>query len=458
MSTNDSEVLHLQNELNNSELRKKIFDFSWPIIVELMLMTLISMVNLAMVGHLGAYALSAAGLTNQPVFISIAVFQSINIGSTALISRFIGAKDHKNAKMVVIQTLIISFTLGIVVSVIGFIFSRQIVYALGAKPETIDFAEMYMKYMSIGMIFQAIPTAVTSIYRGAGESRAPMRYNIISNIINVIAGFILIYGFFFIPKMNLEGAALANTIAKFSACVLSIFAILNPNFSLSVSIKDKFKLDLKMLKRIMNIGISAAVEQFTMRIGFLVYSTLIANLGTIAFASHQVIGGVTTICANLVMGLGITASSFTGRTLGECKPKLAERYCNEIQKIGFIISISAGLLFFFAGYPISMLFNSDREVLKLSAFILKIAAFITIPQCFSLVLSGALRGAGDTKWPMFSAIICTVFFRIIVAFIFIKIFNWGLAGAWVAALIEQSVRGAFIYFRFRSGKWKTKTV
>ncbi|HYH03325.1 MAG TPA: MATE family efflux transporter, partial [Bacillota bacterium] len=239
------------DELSKPHIRKAILDFSYPIVAELMLMSLIAMVNLSMVGHLGAYALSSVGLTNQPVFISLAVFQSFNIGATALISRLIGAKEVREVKAVVIQTMLMSFVLGMVLAILGVVFAKPIVLFLGAQPDTVNSAAMYMRYMAVGMLFQAIPTAVTSILRGAGESKIPMRYNIVSNIINAAAGFALIYGFGLWQGFGLQGAAIATTLAKLAACVMSLYALFHNELPVCISWRDRFRFDGAIIKRIM---------------------------------------------------------------------------------------------------------------------------------------------------------------------------------------------------------------
>lgn len=443
------------NERNRkNELRKSIISFTGPIVAELMLMSLISMVNLSMVGHLGAYALSSVGLTNQPVFIGISVFQSFNVGATALISRFIGAKDYKSANDVTIQTLIMSVIFGFVIAIISVIYSREIVIFMGAKEDTIESAAMFMKYMGVGMFFQAIPTAAASILRGAGDSKSSMRYNIISNIVNVIVGYLLIHGFGVFPRLGLEGAAIGATTAKAVACLMSIYYLVNSKLPIAISIKDKYKIDLKIIKRIMSIGVSAAGEQFAMRMGFLIYSKIIADLGTSALAAHQIVNSVTSLCSGVVSGMQMAASSFTGRNLGAEKPELAEEYANEIRRMGLIFSTCVGASFFFFGYQLSSIFTSEQNVLKLSANVLKIATFITFPQNSLSILSGCLRGAGDTTYPLISSLIGMIFARVSMAALFVIVFHLGLEGAWAAALIDQSVRSILIYFRFQSGKWK----
>lgn len=443
-----------ERELTKAEIRKTIFAFSGPIIAELMLMSLIGVVNLSMVGHLGAYALSAAGLTNQPVFISLAVFQSFNVGATALVSRFIGAKEYREAKAVVIQTLIVSTLLGLVLALIGVIFSKQIVIGMGAQADTVQYASMYMKYMAVGILFQAIPTAITSILRGAGNSRIPMQYNIASNIVNVISGFILIYGLGIFPGFGLQGAAIASTLAKLTACLMAVYALFKTDLPVAISWKDRYRLDFPVLKRIMNIGISAAGEQFFMRFGLLMYAKIIAGLGTEAFAAHQICLNVTQILSNVINGFSMAASSFTGRNLGAKKPALAETYCNELQKIGLVFSVSAGLMFLFAGSSISRIYTADQGVIRQAADVLRITILIVVPQNYLSIVSGCLRGAGDTRWPLISSFIGMIFARVSLAALFVLVFHWGLVGAWMAAIADQSVRSLLIFYRFKTGKWK----
>jgi putative MATE family efflux protein len=454
MTTMVNKCFESEKELSKAEIRKSILSFSGPIIAELMLMSMISMVNLAMVGHLGAFALSAVGLTNQPIFISLAVFQSFNIGATALISRFIGAKNNQEAKAVVIQTMMMAVILGAVLAIIGVVFSRQIVLFLGAKQDTIEYASMYMKYMAVGMFLQSIPIAVTSILRGAGESKIPMRYNIVSNIVNVAVSFPLIYGVASLPGLGLKGAAVGTTIAKLIACIMSIYALFNTQLPIALSLRDKLRLNFVIIKRIMNIGISAAGEQLAMRVGFLLYTKIVADLGTTSFAAHQICLNVTQYVSNVINGLAVAASSFTGRSLGAKNPKLAEEYCHQINRIGLVISLSIGASFFLAGYQISQIYTSDVSVLVQAAFVLKIATLITFPQNYLSIVSGCLRGAGDTRWPLVSALIGMIVARVSLAALFVKVFYWGLAGAWAAAVLDQSIRAVLIYFRFKTGKWK----
>ncbi len=440
---------------HNRDIKKEVLIFTMPLIAENMLMSLISVINSSMVGHLGAYALASVGLTNQPVFIFTAVFQSFNVGATALIARFIGSNDLKSAKIVMMQTLFVSSLTGALLAALGFIYAHQIVVFMGAQPDTVEPAAMYMRYMAVGAFFQAVPLAVASILRGAGRSTPPMVYNITANVVNVIVGAILIHGLFGLPMLGLEGAAISATASKGVACIMSIVILFMSPYPIHLSFRDRFRLDFRMLKRILNISLSAAGEQLVMRIGFLVYAKTIAELGTVSMAAHVIITNITGLVSNVVSGLGIAASSFAGRALGAKDAKRAVSYVNEIETMGFIFSLSIGVLFIALGRQFAALFTSDAAVIALSAEVLVIGGFLTFPQNIQVVLAGALRGAGDTVWPLITAMVTIMLCRVGLAIVFVHVFHWGLVGAWGAALFDQSLRAVIIRYRYKKGGWKS---
>ena len=441
-------------EDSNSKMQKKIIAFTWPCMIELFLISMVSIVNLIMVGHLGAYAISAVGITTQPLFICIAAYQALNIGSTALVSRFVGAKDYKSAKIVVTQTLSISIISGIILSILGFFFSRFIVSAMGAQDDTIYYADLFMKYMAVGVLFQSIPTAVSALLRGAGYSRHSMRFNIVSNIVNVVLGYIFIYGIWKIPAMGVQGAGIASTIAKIVACAMSVYTIFCQNHTLKISPRELLTIDTDMTKRILRVGLGAAGEQLVLRVGILVFTRIVTGLGTIPFAAHQIGISIIGFTYNISQPFGIASASFVGRSLGAGKYEMAEKYTAKIRKIGFAVSVLISIIIFVFSRQIASLYTNDPYVIEFAASVLKIIAVIMPAQSSQLILTGSLRGAGDTKWPLISTTCGTLLIRMVLGAVFVKIFSWGLTGAWAAVAIDQFVRSLVIYLRYKYGNWQ----
>ena len=209
-----------------------------------------------------------------------------------------------------------------------------------------------------------------------------------------------------------------------------------------------------MLKRVINIGMGAAGEQLVLRIGLLIFSKLVADLGTISFAAHQIGLNILSLTYNIGYALGIAATSFTGISIGEQKPDQAEEYGNEIRKIGMLISTFLSIiLLIFSRYIISF-YTPDKEVIDNASEILRIFALILPAQTSQLIIAGGLRGAGDTKWPLISTMCGILGVRLVLATILVNIFKMGLPGAWIAVAVDQMVRSLLIYLRYKKGNWK----
>ncbi|MGL1890872.1 MAG: MATE family efflux transporter [Spirochaetaceae bacterium] len=436
----------------------EISKFILPCIIELMLFSMISVVNLIMVGKIGPEAISAVGLTSQPVNMSLAVFQSFNIGATALIARYVGSKSYDLAKKVVIQALQISFLIGVVLTIPVYIFSRNIVLLIGANSESVINATIYMKFMALGIIFQVIPLSISSLFRGAGDSKSPMMINIIANIINVILGYLLIFGNMGFPRLGIYGAGLSATIAKIIQTVLALVLLFKTKMEIRLDVNINLGLDKRILSKIINIGSASAIEQIILRVGFFLYTRTIANLGTIDFAAHQVCLNISGLSTNFGHALGMASTSFTGRLLGSNKRDILGEYIKKLITIGLIISVLISILFIFKGQSVASIYTNDNAIINKLVPIMIILSLINPAQNSVLVLSGALKGAGETRWPLLTSLIGLLVIRIPLVLLFVNYLNFGLYGAWVATLIDKYVSLIILRIGFIKGKWRDRDI
>lgn len=209
------------------DLRKEIIKLAWPVVLELLLVSMLGVVNMIMVGHLGANAISAVGITGQPVLICFIFFQAFNVGGTALVARAVGQDNLDQARRISALTLNLNAVAGIVIGALTFLFSRPLVIFMGAKLEYLGDAVLYMQYSAIGVMLQALPTGVSALVRGAGNTRIPAVFNLVANIVNVALGAALLYLPFF--KMGVAGVAIAQLAAKAVALGMSLYAMFSNN-------------------------------------------------------------------------------------------------------------------------------------------------------------------------------------------------------------------------------------
>ncbi len=442
-----------------STLRKTIVNLAWPVVLELLLVSLLGMVNMIMVGHLGANALAAVGITSQPVLICFILFQAFNIGGTALVARAVGQGDDDLARRISALTLWLNALAGVVVGMGTFLASEWLVRAMGAKPDYLAEATLYMRWSALGVVLQAVPTGVSALTRGAGNTRLPAAFNLIANLVNVALGYVLIYGPLGLPRLGILGAGIAQLGAKAVAMALSLWAMLrSDNLRIRITGRSLLRPEFSSLGRLIKIGLPAAAEQTAMRVGLLVFSKLIADLGAVPLAAHTINMNIQGIIFNFGAALGAAATALTGQSLGRCRPDLAQAYLRETRRLGLATSVVFSAVLALFPRAIASLFTPDPDILAASQAILWVGAAIVPFQTSQLILCGGLRGAGDTVWPLVATMSGVLIVRVLAGYLCIRVFGWGLPGGWYAFLFDQATRSLVIWLRFLSGKWKYRTI
>lgn len=445
----------LPSGITSRMLYNDIVRIAWPSFVELTLTQLASMVDLMMVGSLGPWAISSVGLTMQPKFLMMTAFIAMNVGATALIARAKGQDKPERANTVLNQAMFLTFILSLSSAIIGYVLAEPMVRFMGAADaQTLEGGTVYLKIQMLGFVPLALTSTITAALRGIGDSKTAMKYNLISNVVNVVFNYLLIFGHFGFPRMEVAGASLATIIGQVVAFILAIRVITTKGGYLYLSYKGGFRPQKKYLLRIINIGIPAMVEQLVMRAGIILYARTVASLGTLAFATHQVCMNITALSFMNGQAFAVSATSLMGQSLGKKRPDMAQAYSRRTRRLGMYVSIFLGIIFFVFGKPIIALYTDDMQVISQGAEILKVVALIQPLQSSQFILAGALRGAGDTRATAIVTFITILLIRPGLASFGIRVLGWGLMGAWLAYAADQLVRTLLIFMRFNSGKWK----
>lgn len=447
----------MPTDLNRRDVNRRIITIAWPSAVELLLTSLAGMVDMMMVGQLGAWAISSIGLTTQPKFILQAVFMALNSGATAMVARFRGAQDQESANAVMRQAILITGGLSVLLAVVGYFGAEWMVTFMGAQPDTLRPGTEYLQIQMMGFPFMALTMTATAVLRGVGNTRVSMVYNMVANVSNVILNYLLIFGNFGFPAMGVAGASLATIIGQFLAFLMAGFALLRGKHYLRIRRKDSFKPDLGLIKRIAKIGGPAMLEQGVMRVGMMLYVRTVASLGTIAYAAHNVVMNIMTLSFMNGQAFSIVATTLIGQSLGMKRPDHAWAYARYTRRMGMVVSIVLGVLFVFLGEQIVGLYTAgDAEaldIIRMGGEVMIVIALMQPLQSSQMILNGALRGAGDTRSTAMIMFFGVLIIRPLAAHMFVNWFGWGLLGAWFGMALDQIVRSAFSFIRFQMGKW-----
>ncbi len=488
---------------------KNFYKIAWPSALEALLVAMIGVIDTIMVGSLGTGAIAAVGITIQPKFILLAVIFSLNIGITAVTARRKGQGNQKAANKTVRAGIIISAAVSVLMSLLGFLFARQILTVAGADASYLSDAVLFFRVLMLSIPFQSLNLTINAAHRGCGKTKISMTTNIISNIINIIFDYLLINGIGFFPKLGVAGAAIATTLGAFAAFLISLNTLFRKDGYLSFYQKAGWPLHIKrkkthlterkklnptennvssltenkgshsieskesylakseesylaenkesyltdVIRPIMKVSSSAFVEQVFMRIGFFAYAAIIARLGTLEYETHVICMNILTLSFCFGDGLSIAASALVGQNLGAKRPDISIIYGKTGQRLAFLISCIIFLVFIFGRSFLVSLFTQEADIISLGAGIMILAALGTHLQTSQVVLTGCLRGAGDTAYVAVVSFLSVALVRPMLTWFLCYPAGFGLYGAWIALLIDQCFRFITSYQRFSGGRW-----
>ena len=444
---------------DNSALLRRAFRVAWPSTLESFLVALVSVVDTIMVSSLGAAAIAAIGLTNQPKFICLALFLSMNVAVSAIVARRKGEGDRAGANRVLRQAILLTLLFTVIVTAAALLFAEPVLRFAGTNEDTHGLATGYFRIIVGFQVFNVLNMVINAAQRGVGNTKIAMRTNITSNLVNIVCNYLLIGGHFGFPALGVNGAAIATVIGTVVACGMALRSVMHPDSFLYLfygsESSEKRGFDAGTLRTIANIGSSTLAEQLFLRFGFLMYTMVVAKLGTNAFAAHQIGMNIITISFAFGDGLSVASVSLVGQSLGEQRPDLAKVYGGFCQRLGFLCSALLAVVYTIFGRDIFRLFSDDPEILDYGIVIMYFIAVIVFLQVAQVIYSGCLRGGGDTKFVALVSLISVACIRPLSGWLFVYPLNMGLIGAWLGLLLDQTLRMLLTRWRFCSDKWLT---
>src|SRR5712691_10307222 len=405
-----------------------VFQLAWPVMISNLLQTLTTTVDVIMVGALGTEApaaVAAVGFGGQFIFLFFSVMISVSAGTIALVSRAIGANDLPEADRVLKQSLVLGAILSIPLTLVGF--------------------------------FQFISFLGSAALRGAGDTVTPLWIGVLVNIVNFGINVNLIFGNAFVPRLGVPGAAIGTSISYVVGAAVLVAILLRGKHRLKLHIGGGW-VHMDTVRRIFRIGWPAALEQILLQVAFLLWVGMVIVFGTEILAAHQIGLRIQSFAFMPGFGFAIAATALVGQNLGARNPDRAEKSGWEAMKFSVaVMSVIAVGIFLFAE-PIARVFIGDPVVVSWSVTFIRIHA-VSIPAVgIFFAIDGALRGAGDTRFPLLTSLSGMYLVRLPLSAIFGFVLGWGIVGIWIPLVIEYYYRSAVIANHFRRGKWKALRV
>ena len=437
--------------LDSAAAPRLVSSLAWPIIGEQLLQTLVGVVDIAMVGRLGAAAVAGVGTATQLLQVAISAMGAISVGTTVLVAHETGARRPGAAAHATKQSLVTGLALGAVLAIVGSVLRRPFVQMLGPEQAVVESGATYM-----GIVALSSPLLVTMLvagasFRGAGDSRTPLMASGIMNVVNVALAFVLVFGKLGFPALGVAGSALAAALARVvGASILLVLLVTHG----AMSLPGGWTPDWGVIRRVLRIGIPTAVEQTMLSGGFLLYAAMVITMGTVVYATQRITFQAINLALMPAFGFGTAATTLTGQGLGAQRPDFAEAATRTAFRQAMFWIIAAGAFSAVFANPIMRLFTTDPEVIRLGTVAIPV---LTLAQPFwaiGQVYAGTLRGAGDSRFPMLATSLSMWFVRLPTAYLFGIILGGGLPGVYLSSTFDAGLRAALNYVRYRRGAWR----
>lgn len=448
------------SDITKGNLRRTVVMLALPVVARMFLQMLVGVVDLAMVGQISPAAISAVGMGNQIFILSTAILNAFTVGTTALVARMIGAGKAGQAKVYARQSLVVTFAAGVILGALVFFSAEHLMRLMmiaseNPDPEIIRLGTMYLRIVALAEPLTFTMMNSYAILQGAGNMRAPLYIMGFANLLNVVFDYLLIFGIGFFPKWGVAGAAIATAGSKNLAAIIALLFLFSKSSPIRLSLKDSFRPQRQRIQEIMDIGLPSAGEQLVRSSGQLVFSMLVASMGPIAIAANQIITKSSSISFMPGIGFGHAATTLVGQNLGARQPDRAERSGYMAAKMAAIFMSFMGLMFFFFSHQLAGFFTTDAAVRQAAGECVKILAISQPLLAYVMVLAGALRGAGDTKYVLLVTFVGTWGSRVVIGWLLGILLGLGLKGVWTAMVIDNLIRAVMMIVRYRRGKWKT---
>lgn len=452
-----NESTHKHRDLTQGSIVKNLLQLSWPMIVMEATYMVSQIWDMYWVGKSGgSSSIAAIGIANLIMMLLSTIDMTLISGARAMISRFIGARDFESAKKVAGQTYIMAIAWGLLITIFGSMFIRDVLGIFGMEQQVIEEAVKFMRVFFAGWISLELLIMSLYIIQSTGDSFIPMLIEIFMRIVHVIFTPLLVLGIGF-PAMGIAGAALSNILGQTLGAIAGIVILFTGVSRMKLSLRD-FRFIPGMMWREIKIGFWSMLQMLQYNISMLVVMKILVPFGTQALAADRIVGNIQGFIITPNMGLGSGVAVLVGQNLGAKQPDRAKKSTLLGAGIltGFLVVCGIAVLIF-APNLISI-FDKDPQVIAIGAAFLRIATLGYLVMGMNTALQNCIAGAGDTLPNMLISFGMIWLVQIPLTYYLANHTSVGVNGIrW--AMVISFFAGVIAYFLyFQSGRWKRKKV
>jgi len=439
---------------------REVLTIALPLVITTSAWSLQHFIDRVFLSWYGAEAIAAsmpAGLLNF-TFMSIFTGTASYVGT--FIAQYIGARRDAETGKMLWQSLYIAIIGGCVH--LGLLpLAPHFFRFAGHGGLVFEYEVVYFRYLCLGAFPAIAASALGGFYAGQGRTLPLMWVNFSATAVNIVFDYLLIFGKFGFPELGIQGAAIATVMSAVTALIIFSVLIFRQTNEKRFRVISAWHWQKADFGRLLRFGLPVGTQFFLDIAGFTVFLLLMGRLGTLPLAATNVTFNINNLAFMPMIGFGIAVSVLVGQALGRERPDLAEKatysaFHLTMFYMGLMIlaylTVPDLFLLPFAAHADAATFS---EIKKLSVVLLRLVALYSVFDTFNIIFSGAIKGAGDTRFVMYMLLVLSVLVLIIPAYVVIVILKGSVISAWMCATVYICLLGIAFFVRFLSGKWKT---
>jgi len=418
------------------------------------LLASIGLVQIILSTDFGAEATAAVAVSQRVFFVLQASLFGLATGISAIVARNIGANNLLKAGQTVQSAMLLGLIVSCVIGALCYAWAGNIASAFDLDGDTHAMATMLIQWVCIFNPIYSLNIVLATSMRASGDAFNPLILAFISSIGNGLGCMALAFGWGALPEMGVEGLAVGGIFGSILSLVL--YSLFWRFGLLKVPYPDMWAFKTKANK-ILRVGVPSAIEQTLMHVGFMVYMVAIAQYGNDVLAGYGLGLNILTMIVLISLGFSMSSAVIVGQYLGRGEPDLAEKYGWKGWRLCMGLMFFTAIIFGFFDLELASLLTQDKNVQQYTALFFTVVAIALPFIATDFAMGGAIRGAGETTYPLKVSLISLVLVRFILPFVFLH-FGFSVNTMFLLTALDFGIKGTFMVMYFRSGKWKTKVL
>ena len=432
---------------------REVVSLAYPIVLTQISHTVMNVVDSIFVGRLGAAELGALGFAGIWLWTVFCLFNGALNGVQTFVSQAHGAGEERACGRWAWQAL-----WGVVppmaVTMFGFAAAAPLLLAwLAPTPALVDPVIEYVRMRPIGFVGLTFWIALAAFFRGIGDTRTPLVAALVAEAVNAVLAYGLVLGHLGLPRLGIAGAGVATSTAECVGALVLLAAFLRPRIRRTFATQFAAPRAAE-IRRFLWTGAPIGGQWLLDMSSFALFTTLVARMGTAAMAANQSMMSLLSMSFMQAYGIGLAATTLVGRYKGAEDLGSATRSYHSAMKLAIGLALVVAAVFVLAPETLTRLYTDDPEVLALARPLLALGAAFQLFDALQIVASGALRGAGDTRWPFAVQTALAWALRLPLAWLLAMTLGYGVLGAWYAEFAFILSLSVAVMWRFRRGVWR----